>query len=196
LVGIRACRAVSGCDDPVSVEQELLRGARAGDVHAMERLLGQHEGSVYAVCRGMMGRAEDAEDAVQETFLRAMRSFGGFRGGARFHTWLFRIAINVCTDWKRARRSSELPLTADMPAATSPSPEASVIRLMRITEALQSLLPRRRAVFLLRELEGWSVAEIAAALRCNESKVYYELREAHRALAAWRERERAEGGEI
>jgi DNA-directed RNA polymerase specialized sigma24 family protein len=67
---------------------------------------------------------------------------------------------------------------------------------MRVTAALRSLLPRRRAVFLLRELEGWSVAEIAEALRCNEAKVYYELREAHRALAEWRERESGEGGEL
>jgi RNA polymerase sigma-70 factor, ECF subfamily len=189
LVGIRAWRAVSERDDSTALESELLRAARSGDIDALERLLGQHEGSLYAVCRGMLGSADDAEDAVQETFLRAMRSIGGFRGGARFHTWLFRIAVNVCTDWKRARRSSELPLTADTPGQNGPSPETAVLRQLRITEALKSLLPRRRAVFLLRELEGWTVAEIADAVRCNESKVYYELREAHRALAAWRERE-------
>ena len=75
------------------------------------------------------------------------------------------------------------------------SPEAIALRRLRAAEALQSLLPRHRAILLLKEREGWSVAEIAAALGCKEKRVENELAKARRALVEWRRRDAGEGEE-
>src|SRR5712691_76395 len=83
-------------------EAVLLRAGKAGDAAALERLLALHKRPLYALCRGMLGNADDADDAVQETFLRALRALAGFRGEAAFRSWLFRIAINVCLKWRVA----------------------------------------------------------------------------------------------
>jgi RNA polymerase sigma-70 factor (ECF subfamily) len=176
------------------MERALLRAGRAGDPAALERLLALHKRSLYALCRGILGHAEDAEDAVQETFLRALRGLSRFRGDAAFRTWLFQIAVNLCLDWKASRRPAE-PWDEEQCGLVSeaPSPEAIALRRMRISEALSSLLPRHRALILLKAREGWSVAEIAVAMRWNEKRVENELSKARRALVEWRRS--ADGGE-
>src|SRR5215212_651076 len=83
----------------VPSDAALVRAGQAGVTSALEQLVSMHQRSLYAVCRGVLGSAEDAEDAVQETFLRAFRSLESFRGNAAFRTWLFRIALNVCHQW-------------------------------------------------------------------------------------------------
>ena len=175
-------------------EQALLRAGQAGDLHALEQLLALHKRSLYALCRGILGHAEDAEDAVQETFLRALRGLARFRGDASFRTWLFHIAVNLCLDWKASRRPAEPWDEEEVRlAAAAPSPEAIALRRARISEALSSLLPRHRALLLLKVREGWSVAEIAAAMHWNEKRVENELARARRALVEWRRRSAAEG---
>jgi RNA polymerase sigma-70 factor (ECF subfamily) len=184
-----------------AAEAALLRAGRAGDRAALERLVALHKSALYTLCRGILANADDAEDAAQETFLRALRALPRFRGEATFRTWLFRIAVNVCLQWKAAARreadsrSSEPWDEESVP--TSPdiaSPERIALRHLQVMDALHSLLPRHRAILLLRELEGWSVPEIAAALRWNEKRVRNELYKARRALADWR-RAAAEGDE-
>jgi RNA polymerase sigma-70 factor (ECF subfamily) len=176
-------------------EFALLHAARDGDQDALDQLLVRHERPLFALCYGILTHGEDAEDAVQETFLRALRALPQFRQDAAFRTWLFRIAINVCLKSKGARRLTaplpEEPSTA-LPGASSP--EVIALRRMRVFEALSVLLPRQRAVLLLKEREGWSVEEIAAGLGWSERQVRYELSKARRALADWR-REAEEGRE-
>jgi RNA polymerase sigma-70 factor (ECF subfamily) len=177
-------------------ESQLLRAGQAGDRTALEQLLMPYERPLYALCRGILGHADDAEDAVQETFLRALRALSAFRGEAAVRTWLYRIAVNVCLDRKRAHQHAE-PWDEELSPAVSPagSPESIALRHLRLTEALGCLLPRQRVVLLLKELEGWSAGEIAAALRWNEKKVYNELYKARRVLADWQRRDAAEGEE-
>src|SRR4051812_19005370 len=136
----------------------------------------------------MLRHAEDAEDAVQETFLRALRSLAGFRARAGLRTWLFRIAVNVCLEWKRRGASAAVPVDADLAAGTEPSLEAAALDRLQLLQALQVLHPRQRAMLLLKELEGCTAAEIGAALRCSQRRVYHELEAAHAVLAAWRRR--------
>jgi RNA polymerase sigma-70 factor (ECF subfamily) len=176
-------------------EARLLEAARAGDPAAIARLLSPWERRLYVLCRGILGHSQDAEDAVQETFLRALNALPRFRGDAPVRTWLFRIAVNVCLDWKRAKRPTELwdEAHALIPPDTA-TPEAIVLRHLRVMEALHSLLPRHRAILLLKELDGWSVAEIAAAFGWNKDRVRNELSRARRALADWQQRD-AEGGQ-
>jgi RNA polymerase sigma-70 factor, ECF subfamily len=183
-------------------ETDLLRAAQAGDRAAMDRLLALHERPLLVLCHGMLGHADDAEDAVQETFLRALRALPGFRGTASLRTWLFRIAVNVCLNWKRDRRHAPAALGTGpwdeegggFPPITD-SPEAIALQQLRIVEALTELPPRLRVIFLLKVLEGWSVAEIAVAMRWNPIRVQNELAKARRVLAEWRRRDAEEGAE-
>ena len=169
----------------LAFETERLAAAKAGDRGALERLLSEYEGPLYALCRGMLDRCDDAEDAVQETFLRAIRNIRKFQGKAQLRTWLHRIAVNICLDVRRRHRPAvELATAAERPDQRCL--EKDVIHRIRVEKALQSLPPRRRAIFLLKELEGWSGAEIGQIMGCRESLVYYELKEAVRALAKWR----------
>lgn len=176
--------AVSDPDEDLA----LLRRGQAGDQAALTDLLARHERLLYRLCCGMVGQ-DDAEDAVQETFLRALRALPRFRGEAGVRTWLFRIAVNICLEWKRARRLATVWIGDDHLMAASPAPETAVLQSLRLRQAFAVLPTRHRAILLLKELEGWSVAEIGAAMGWNAKKVENELYKARRALAAWRERE-------
>jgi RNA polymerase sigma-70 factor (ECF subfamily) len=200
LVGVQAWRGSSRAvasgeiGDGSAREADLLRAGQAGDQAALEQLLTPYERPLYALCRGILGHADDAEDAVQETFLRALRALPSFRGEAAVHSWLYRIAVNVCLDRKRAARPTEPWDEEQCPAAPqSGSPERIALGHLRLLEALDTLVPHQRVVLLLKELEGWSVAEIAAAIRWKEKRVYNELYRARLTLAEWQRREAVEG---
>jgi RNA polymerase sigma-70 factor, ECF subfamily len=172
----------------------LLRAAQAGDRAALERLIAQYQRPLFGLCYGILPHAEDAEDAVQETFLRALRGLADFREQASFRTWLYRIAINLCLNRKRAHRPAE-PWDEEGHSRFSDagSPEAAALCHLQIIEALSTLLPRHRAILLLKEREGWSVAEIAAAFGWKAKRVEHELSRARHALAAWRQQDAEEG---
>src|SRR5437667_12181057 len=106
-------------------EAALVQAGQAGDRTALDQLLALHERPLYALCRGILGHADDAEDAVQETFLRALRALPAFRGDAAVRSWLYRIAVNVCLDRKRSHQPTE-PWDEERSPATSPasSPES------------------------------------------------------------------------
>ena len=180
-------------DAGAGVETPLLHAGKAGDREALDELLALHERPLHALCLGILGHPQDAEDAIQETFLRALRALPGFRGDAAFRTWLFRIAVNVCLR-RRASPHRTVPLDEEQPApaSASSSPEVIALQKLRVQEALSRLLPRQRALLLLKEREGWSVGEIARALRWSERQVRYELSKARLTLAQWR-RETEEG---
>jgi RNA polymerase sigma-70 factor (ECF subfamily) len=182
-------------EDAAAGEARLLQAGRAGDRAALERLLVPYERPLFALCRGILGHAEDAEDAVQETFLRALRALPAFRGEAAVRSWLYRIAVNVCLDRKRSHHATEPWDDEQTSGASHPSPERIALHHLRLTEALGALQPRQRVVLLLKELEGWSAAEIAQTVGWNEKKVYNELHRARLALAAWRRRDAGEGDE-
>lgn len=177
----------------------LLRAGQAGDRVALTRLFERHERSLYHLCLGMLAEASDAEDAVQETFLRVLRTLdspGGFRGSSTVRTWLFRIAMNVCLDVRRARkRRSWLSFFGEIPEdpiRKEPSPEQMTMDRLRLQAALAALPPEQRTVLILREQEEWSIAEIALALGCTEKRAHNMLYRARRTLAKWREQEQKE----
>jgi RNA polymerase sigma-70 factor (ECF subfamily) len=164
----------------------LLRAGQAGDRAALDQLLALHERALLRLCRGILGHADDAEDAAQETFLRALRALPHFQPGrAAFRTWLFRIAVNVCLNWKRDHRATEpWDDRTDLLTETD-SPEAIVLSRLQVREALRELPPRHRAIFLMKVLEGWTVAEIGAAMGWKPKRVEKELSRARRTLAEW-----------
>src|SRR5712691_10305117 len=107
MVGVGEQRGGGEAGGGSAAEAALIRAARAGDRAALEELLGPHQRALVGFCYGILGSVEDAEDAAQETFLRALRALPTFRGEAAFRSWLFRIAFNLCSTWKRFRRPTE-----------------------------------------------------------------------------------------
>jgi RNA polymerase sigma-70 factor (ECF subfamily) len=111
-----------------------------------------------SIAWNMLRNQEDAEDAIQDTFLRVHRSLHTYNGQAQFSTWVMRILVNVCRDVQRARRPSE-ELPASLPGRPSPAP----LRLA-LQRAIDVLNPKQRTVFVLAEVEGFKHAEIAHML--------------------------------
>lgn len=169
-----------------------------------------HRASLTGHCYRMLGSATDAEDAVQETFVRAWRGLDRFEGRASVRTWLHRIATNVCLDTlsdtsRRMRPIEELPPgSVDSPLEAldrthwlEPVPDARVIPAdgdpfeiaslrqsirLAFVAALQHLPPRQRAALLLAEVIGWSAAEIADCLDTSVASVNSALQRARATL--------------
>jgi RNA polymerase sigma-70 factor, ECF subfamily len=158
----------------------LLVRARVGDAEAICALLTPHEPLLYRLCLALLGNPADAEDAAQETLLRAVRALPKFRGEAQLSTWLVRIARNVC----HQRRPHTLPLDDTLTVA---SPEDATLDRVVLLAALTRLTELQRTCLLLQAVEGWSMAEIARSLKINEKKVENELYRARKALARWEE---------
>jgi RNA polymerase sigma-70 factor (ECF subfamily) len=157
--------------------------ARDGDSDAFRGLVDRHSRAVYRLAHRMTGNPQDAEDVVQETFLKAYRQLSRFESRANFSTWLHRIAVNCSIDLIRGRKHQEAGHDApDLEALDSaddqrvdPSPE----RLMLSTEvqekvnrAMEGLTHMERAAFVLRHFEGQSIEEISHALglKANAAK--------------------------
>lgn len=165
-----------GCDRP---DGELLRLARQGDPEAFISLTEPLRGHVYAVLVGMAG-IQDAEDLTQETFVRAFRAIGRFRGEASLRTWMTRIAINLAIRHTRRRRETA-PLGEDSPEWPSvASPDVALAVAVR--DAVQELTPKLRAAVVLFYFEGLELNEVARELRINRGTVASRLHEARRIL--------------
>jgi RNA polymerase sigma-70 factor (ECF subfamily) len=130
----------------------------------------------------MLGSAADAEDAVQEAFLRAYRSWPQFRGQANLSTWAFRILINACYDLGRQRRKRGDEDWVDDPAVQLPAPSHDHPLRATLDKAIGRLKPRQREVFLLYEVEGFKHGEIAEILQIPEGTSKATLFEAKREL--------------
>jgi RNA polymerase sigma-70 factor, ECF subfamily len=142
-------------------------------LHAYERLYRLHGGRMKNFARNILGNSVDAEDAVQETFLKIQRSIGGFRGSG-FVTWIFRILVNTCYDARRSRlRKKEVSQhdeADDAPQAPEPrAPSAHPSLRLALERALAELTRHQRDVFLLYEVEGFHHAEIAQMLEITEA---------------------------
>jgi len=180
--------ADGGPVERAAADKETLAACRAGDRLALERLLTPHERPLYTLCLGILRSPEDAEDAVQEAFLRALKGLSAFRGDAAVRTWLQRIAVNVCLEWKRSRKAVvPLDCMESMPAADPPVEDTALDRVLAL-EALGTLKPQQRAAILLKDVEGWSVAEVAEAMKWSPKKAENELYRARLALGCWRDR--------
>lgn len=181
---------------PIAAREDcptLLLAARGGDASAIEQLLLPHEPTLRAVCRGMLGRREDAEDAVQETFLRALRGLETFRGEASLKTWLVKIAVHVCAA-RQKKTQTESVFDEALPLST-PSPERTVVRQALLTEALAILSPNRRVALLLKA-EGWTLEEIGRTQGWSAARVKVELFRARVALEKWAQKKADEEARI
>ena len=156
----------------------------------LERAMEQYEESLLRMCFVYLGDAQLAEDAVQETFLKAYRSLSGFRGEASEKTWLLRIAINTCKDVRRGAWLRHVDRNVALDQLREPSaPDAAFDD--SLTRAVMALKPRYRAAVLLCYYKGLTGQEAAQALGVSRATVMNRLRKAKeqikKALEAWDE---------
>jgi len=169
--------------------------ARAGDTEAFRALVERHSQALFRLAYRMTGNEPDAEDVVQETFLKAYRRLDQFESRANFGSWLYRIAANCAFDVLRARgRREEQPLVregpdgeleAADPEAADPSPDrlaqSSEVR-RRLNAAMARLSPLERSAFVLRHFEEMSIREIGGALGLDTSAAKHSIFRAVRKL--------------
>jgi RNA polymerase sigma-70 factor (ECF subfamily) len=194
-------------------DAQLIKAARAGDEKAFGRLVEPHQKPLHAHCYRMLGSLQDAEDAVQDTLLRAWRGLKRFEGRSSLRSWLYTIATNVCLRAIERRPARVLPIDygpaedphkpVHEPLVEAPwlepypdeqlgldeslaGPEARYEQRENIElafiAALQHLPARQRAVLILRDVLGFSGAEVAQALETTPASVYSALQRAHATL--------------
>ena len=119
-------------------DEELVERATAGDLESFNQLVSRWERPIYALAYRTLGREEDARDVVQEAFLRAYRGLKGFKGQAKFSSWLYRITLNLCRDWIRKERRTPI---VHPPEGTDPIELAE--DQAAPTESVEELVARR-----------------------------------------------------
>jgi len=160
-------------DDMSDTDEELVARSIAGDTDSFNQLILRWERPIYALAYRQTGREEDARDIVQDAFLRAFRALPGFKGEAKFSSWLYRITLNLCRDFlRRTRRAPFLPAPEGMDvtelapagAAREETVEDVVSRkdLSRhVARAMGRLPEEQRSAILLKEYHGLTFQEIA-----------------------------------
>ncbi len=171
--------------DPQDEETRLLEGCRAGDVSAFEHLYELHGSRMKSVAANLLGNVADAEDAVQESFLKIYRGAAAFRGAARLSTWIYRVLVNTCYDLLRRRRRRPLEVASEAASRREPELAAPVsdhpLRLS-LEACVKDLDPRRRAAFVLFDVEGFTHREVGDMLGVPEGTSRALLFEARRDL--------------
>jgi len=169
-----------------STDEELVARSIGGDLDSFNQLVLRWERPIYALAYRVIGREEDARDVCQETFLRAFRALGGFKGQAKFSSWLYRITLNLCRDWIRRERRQPLAQTPEGvdlvelagEGADVDSVEDLVARKeigAAVSKAMALLPEEQRTAIVLKEYHGLTFQEIADMLDCPLSTVKTRL---------------------
>ena len=199
---------IGGEDRLTSMSELLVEQAGAGSESAFDALVSPHRRELHVHCYRMLGSFEDAEDAVQETLLRAWSRISTYAGTSTFRAWLYAIATNVCLDALRRRKARAWPTEVvgatdphltPQPASEVPwlqpypdsllveSAEEAVVNKetveLAFLAAIQHLPPRQRAVLILRDVLAWSAKEVADTLGMTSTAVNSALQRAHATMA-------------
>jgi RNA polymerase sigma-70 factor (ECF subfamily) len=167
-------------------DEELVSRSRGGDPESFNQLMKRWERPIYALAYRTIGREDDARDVVQETFLRAFRGLSGFKGQAKFSSWLYRITLNLCRDWMRRQRRAPVIATPDGVdlvelAGESENVETADAAVARkdlsraVARAMTALPEEQRAAIVLKEYHDLTFQEIADLLGCPLSTVKTRL---------------------
>ena len=167
-------------------DEELVDRSRGGDLDSFNQLVLRWERPIYALAYRVIGREEDARDVAQETFLRAFRALSGFKGQAKFSSWLYRITLNLCRDWiRRERRTpiAQTPEGVDLVELAGEAVDTETVdelvsrkELGRAVAKAMALLPEeQRTAIIMKEYHGLTFQEIADLLDCPLSTVKTRL---------------------
>ena len=167
-------------------DEDLVARSRGGDVDSFNQLILRWERPIYALAYRVIGREEDARDVCQETFLRAFRALPGFKGEAKFSSWIYRIALNLCRDWIRKQRrtpvvqmpedTEAMERMADRPPVESVEDLVARKELSAVVAEAMAVLPEeQRTAIVLKEYHGLTFQEIADLQGCPLSTVKTRL---------------------
>jgi RNA polymerase sigma-70 factor (ECF subfamily) len=172
-------------------ELDLVKRCQAGDTEAFDELVTRYRTRIFAMIYNMVHNEQDAWDLAQDSFVKAWKSIGRFRGRSSFYTWVYRIVMNVTIDWLRKKQikgagvefDDSIQLRDINPASkTLPKADALPYERMerteirtRIDNAIAQLSPEHRAVILMKETEGMQYHEIAESLGCSIGTVMSRL---------------------
>ena len=184
-----------------ATDEELVARTVAGDADSFNQLIKRWERPIYALAYRTIGRDEDARDVCQETFLRAFRALPGFKGQAKFSSWLYRITLNLCRDWIRRQRRTPVVASPEgvdlVELASEQGPVESIEDLVArnqltrtVGEAMRLLPEEQRTAIILKEYHGLTFQEIADLQGCPLSTVKTRL---YQGLSVLRRRLDAQG---
>lgn len=189
---------------PVLPDEERIRAALGGDQEAFRELVERYKGRAYGVALGIVGDPDDAQDVVQDAFVKAYYKLRDFRFGSNFYTWFYRLLVNQAIDrWRKASRSPTVSLDEKWLSDEVSPPEAAAYPrtpeelagnrelVEGLTRAIAALPEHHRTVILLREVDGLSYDEIARVLDCSVgtvmSRLHYARAKLKDALKGYRE---------
>jgi RNA polymerase sigma-70 factor, ECF subfamily len=170
-----------------SNDRDVIESCRQGDGEAFRVLFETHKDRVYSIALRYSGDSAAAMDIAQDTFLKLMSAIQNFHGSASFDSWLYRIVVNACLDYKRTSRRAVPFLDGLFDAVVAPA-ESVLSRLVRaereqtVQEIVARLAPEQRIVVVLRYTEGLSYDEIAEIVGCSPGTVASRLNRAHKIL--------------
>lgn len=190
--------AEAPADPPDTV---LVDRAREGDYAAYEELIRRYQRKIYALVYNMTSNKEDAEDLVQDVFVKAYTSLKSFKGDSSFYTWAYRIAVNRTINFLKKRKRDPAmslddldqaverdPAYVELRARESPVRDAGLSELQKkLNEALQTLSEKHRTVVVMHDIQGVPHEEIAKMLGCSEgtvrSRLFYARQQLQQELA-------------
>lgn len=181
----------------VADDRELVRRAQREDKEAFEELIRRHQHRVFAVAGGILKRREDVEDIAQQVFVKAYFSLKRFDQRAAFTTWLYKITVNECWDMLRKKKVRPLVYEADLSEEQArqvissaekgkdvPDISDRLEARQRVERLLEGLEERDRLMLILKEVEGFSIEEIAEVLDLNANTVKVRLFRARRRVVS------------
>ncbi|HSD27855.1 MAG TPA: sigma-70 family RNA polymerase sigma factor [Vicinamibacteria bacterium] len=147
-------------------EREAIEASRRGEREAFDRLVERYQRDVYRLCYRFVNNHEDATDLAQEAFVKAYRALDRFRGDSSFSTWLYRIAVNTCLNFRAARKppADELPETLSDGRARADEPMESEERARRVRDAIRKLPEKQRLTLILKTYHDLTHEEIAGLM--------------------------------
>jgi len=179
-------------------DEILVARTQRGDDQAYDELVKRYAERLYATVYHMTGNHEDANDLVQEAFIKAYKSIGGFKGQSSFYTWVYRIAVNRTINFLKRRKNRHHyslddvdssiqtdPDFVELMSHVTPRREVGLAELQQqLNEALQKLSEAHRAVVTMHDIQGMTHADIAKVMKCSEGTVRSRLFYARQQLQA------------
>ncbi len=176
---------------PKQPSPSVITQAMMGDRQAFRSLVEDYQGFLYAVAYRYLGQAAEAEDAVQETFVKLWKNLSSYRPEVKFTTWLFKILVNHCLDVQKSsvmraqRKQVDLEKMVQVANPTGSDLWESREIMEAITEAASQLSGKQKMIFVLRDLQGMEVAEVCVLMGVTEDQIKSNLYHARRKISEY-----------
>lgn len=167
---------------PDSISPAIIKEAMSGNASAFKVIVEEYQMFAYAVSFRFVGNADDAEDLVQEAFIKLWKNLKSYRQDVKLSTWFYRILVNLCLDFLKSRHGKQrkkfTPVEVALKVSGKDTPESEYQHqelMQSVFACAEELTPKQRAVFVLRDLEGLDVAEVEKILSMSSANIKSNL---------------------